>query len=123
MAPYGGPVQPGIAVGGFPTPRSGDGPDFKLATGIILTFLVNNHQKKSLLTPAMKWEWEFVQFLKNFSSDDLDIAFSAERSIQDGIEELSEAEASTVLISYGVMFLYVAIALGKIKSFRYFLVS
>lgn len=64
----------------------------------------------------------FINYLKGFKSPHLDIAFSAERSIQDAIEELSEAETSTVLISYGVMFLYVAIALGNFKSFRTLLV-
>lgn len=52
----------------------------------------------------------------------MDIAFSAERSIQDGIIELSEAETGTVLISYMVMLIYVAIALGKVKSFKTFFV-
>lgn len=52
----------------------------------------------------------------------MDIAFSAERSIQDGIIELSEAETGTVLISYTVMFIYVAIALGKVKNFKTFFV-
>lgn len=65
----------------------------------------------------------FVNFLKKFSSDKMDIAFSAERSIEDGIEEMSAAEASTVIISYSVMFVYVAIALGKIKNCREFLVN
>lgn len=52
----------------------------------------------------------------------MEIAFSAERSIEDGIAEMSEAESSTVLISYSVMFVYIAIALGKIRSFRSLLV-
>lgn len=64
----------------------------------------------------------FVNFLKNYSSIHLEIAFSAERSIQDAIEELSEAESSTVLISYTVMFIYVSIALGNFKSFTTLLV-
>lgn len=50
------------------------------------------------------------------------IAFSAERSIQDAIEELSETESTTVIISYSVMFIYVAIALGKFKNFKTILV-
>lgn len=53
----------------------------------------------------------------------MDIAFSAERSIEDGIEEISQAEMSTVVISYVVMFVYIALALGKIRSLRYLFVS
>lgn len=52
----------------------------------------------------------------------MEIAFSAERSIEDGIAEMSEAESSTVFISYSVMFVYIAIALGKIRSFKSLLV-
>lgn len=67
--------------------------------------------------------FRFVNFLKTFTSDEMEIAFNAERSIQDAIEELSESESSTVLISYTVMFIYVAVALGSFRSFHTFLVS
>lgn len=53
----------------------------------------------------------------------MDLAFSAERSIEDGIEEISQAEVPTVIVSYAVMFVYIAIALGKIRSCRYLMVS
>lgn len=66
--------------------------------------------------------YRFVDFLKNYSSDQMDFAFSAERSIEDGIDEISQAEVPTVIISYVVMFIYVAFALGKIRSFRYLMV-
>ena len=52
----------------------------------------------------------------------MDIAFSAERSITDEIDRLSRSEISTVAISYAVMFVYIAIALGKITSFKEVLV-
>lgn len=60
--------------------------------------------------------------MKSFKSDDMKIAFNAERSIQDAIQELSESDSLTVAMSYTVMFLYVAIALGRFKSFRTILV-
>lgn len=79
MAPYGGPIEPGVAVGGFPKPEpgwysyrslisfnssnrstfltvAGEAPDYRLATGLIITFLANNHQNKTLLEPALEWE-------------------------------------------------------------------
>lgn len=43
----------------------------------------------------------------------MEIAFSAERSIEDEIEELSTSTASTVIISYAVMFIYITLSLGK----------
>lgn len=64
-----------------------------------------------------------MDYLKNYENDLFDFAFSAERSIEDGIAELSEAETPTVIISYVVMFIYVTIALGKFKGVRDLFVS
>lgn len=113
---YGGPIEPGIAVGGMPEVAVGDDPDYMLATGLVITFLGKNQNDEALLEPNFVWEKLFVDFMKNYSNDKLDIAYSAERSIQDAIVELSEGEVGTVVISYVVMFLYVAIALGRIRS-------
>ncbi|EDV95122.1 NPC intracellular cholesterol transporter 1 homolog 1b [Drosophila grimshawi] len=113
---YGGPIEPGIAVGGMPKVGAGEDPDYMLATGLVLTFLGKNQNDESLLEPSFVWEKRFIDFMKNYSSDSLDIAYSAERSIQDAIVELSEGEVGTVVISYVVMFLYVSIALGRIRS-------
>ncbi|XP_073833779.1 Niemann-Pick type C-1b [Musca autumnalis] len=121
FGPYGGPIEPGISVGGMPKVNSGEDPNYLLATGVSLTFLGKNQNNEALLEPNLEWEKRFVDFLKNYTNDKLDIAFSAERSIQDAIVELSEGEVSTVLISYVVMFVYVAIALGKIRSCLHFL--
>lgn len=53
----------------------------------------------------------------------MDVAFSSERSIEDELERVSKAEVYTVIISYGVMFAYIAIALGHFRSFSTLLVS
>lgn len=71
----------------------------------------------------MRWEKRFVDYLKQVNSSLMDVAFSAERSIEDGIREVSEAEVSTVLISYAVMFAYVAFALGRFRGWRTVLVG
>lgn len=113
---YGGPIEPGIAVGGMPAVASGEDPDYMLATGLVLTFLGKNQNDVSKLDISFEWEKRFIDFMKNYTSTRLDIAYSAERSIQDAIVELSEGEVGTVVISYVVMFLYVAIALGRIRS-------
>ncbi|KAH8344530.1 hypothetical protein KR084_009807 [Drosophila pseudotakahashii] len=118
---YGGPIEPGIAVGGMPKVAVGEDPDYMLATGLVITFLGRNQIDETKLEPNLKWEKLFVDFLRDYKSDRLDIAYMAERSIQDAIVELSEGEVSTVVISYVVMFVYVAIALGHIRSCRGFL--
>lgn len=43
--------------------------------------------------------------------DFMEVAFSAERSIQDEIERESYGEISTIVISYVVMFVYITVAL------------
>lgn len=50
LAPYGGPVEPGLALGGFKKE------DFTDARGIGLTFLVNNKLNETELEPALNWE-------------------------------------------------------------------
>lgn len=113
---FGGPIEPGIAVGGMPPTDNGEDPEYMLATGLVLTFLGKNQLDEAKLEISLEWEKRFVDFMKSYKSEHLDIAFSAERSIQDAIVELSEGEVSTVVISYLVMFIYVAIALGRIRS-------
>lgn len=92
--------------------------DYRMARGVVLTFLLNNYVDPDQLQPALEWESRFVAYLKNFSSEHLEFAFMAERSIEDGIEEISQAETVTVLISYAVMFLYITLAMGRLRSFR-----
>ncbi|XP_035780137.1 NPC intracellular cholesterol transporter 1 homolog 1b-like [Anopheles albimanus] len=119
---YGGPIEPGVALGGFPRPTEPGGtPDFRLATAVILTFLVENKANKDELGPAERWERRFMDYLREYESPLMDIAYSAERSIEDGIDEMSEAELYTVIISYVVMFVYITISLGRIRGLRHFL--
>lgn len=123
LAPYGGPIEPAIAVGGLPESALGENPDYKLATGVVVTFLLNNNANKSELGPAMAWEKLFIDHLKNFTSDTMKIAFMSERSIEDGIDEMSKAELWTVIVSYIVMFVYITIALGKVRNVQTFFVE
>lgn len=114
LAPYGGPIIPGVAVGGATQDDHLD------AVGMTLTFLVENKNNEDELTNAYAWEKAFIEFMKkwdaNNRSEYMHVAFSAERSIQDEIERLSESEVLTVVISYIVMFVYIALALGKIVN-------
>ena len=54
--------------------------------------------------------------MKNYSArtdTNLTVRFSAERSIEDEINRESSADVMTILISYLLMFAYVAVALGR----------
>ena len=61
--------------------------------------------------------------MKNYKNPNLTISFKAERSIEDELDRESNSDIFTILISYGIMFLYISIALGHIKSCSRFLVS
>jgi len=46
------------------------------------------------------------------------IAFNSERSIEDELKRESEGEVATIIASYSIMFLYIAVALGEVNDFR-----
>ena len=65
----------------------------------------------------MEWEEALIDFLKEKQSDPdiryMDIAFYTERSTTDEVTRGSESDIFTIAVSYLVMFVYVAVALGK----------
>lgn len=54
--------------------------------------------------------------MKNYKNPNLTISFTAERSIEDELNRESESDIATVVTSYAVMFLYISLALGHIRS-------
>ncbi|XP_016843552.1 NPC intracellular cholesterol transporter 1 homolog 1b [Nasonia vitripennis] len=132
LAPYKGPIIPAIAVGGFledgKTSRY-EGGDYVRSTGLILTFLVKSphNSEKEQLELAKKWELRFIEFMKYWDEHErpqfMDVAYSTERSIEDELERSSRAEAITMIISYALMFIYIALALGEYKLSCYCFVS
>ncbi|KRT84012.1 Hedgehog receptor, partial [Oryctes borbonicus] len=122
LAKYQGPVDPAIAMGGFLKPGQSlaDNPQFNEATAIIITFLVNNHHNKTMLGPAMEWEKKYVEFMKNWTKTKkpgfMDIAYTSERSIEDELDRESHSDVMTILISYVIMFAYIAVSLGQLRS-------
>ncbi|XP_030752069.1 NPC intracellular cholesterol transporter 1 isoform X3 [Sitophilus oryzae] len=122
LAPYGGPIDPAIALGGFlkPGENLAENPKYEEATAVILTFLVNNYHNKSKVVAAMEWEKIFVEFMTNYTknnmSDFMDIGFTSERSIEDELDRESQGDVITILISYLIMFAYIAVSLGQLNS-------
>ncbi|NXN94904.1 NPC1 protein, partial [Rhinopomastus cyanomelas] len=118
LGTFGGPVFPWLVLGGY------DGENYNNATALVITFPVNNYYKDSRkLMKALAWEKEFINFLKSYNNSNLTISFSAERSIEDEINRESNSDVSTVLTSYVVMFVYISIALGHVRSWRRLLVD
>ncbi|KAF7992770.1 hypothetical protein HCN44_005114 [Aphidius gifuensis] len=123
LGSYGGPIEPAIAVGGFL--NSGEtlkNPPYENATAIVLTFLINNYQNKTKLEPALEWEEKFIDYMKNWTEKAkpqyMDVAFFSERSIEDELDRQSRSDIFTIMISYIIMFAYIAITLGRLRSFK-----
>ena len=114
---FGGPVSPSIAFGGY------DGKNYADASTLVVTFVINNHDDDSKNARAKAWEKRFIDYLKNFEDDHLEVAFMAERSIEDELERESHADIYTIVVSYLIMFLYITIALGQINQCDRFMVS
>ena len=121
MAQFGGPIDPYMVLGAFPTH---DGvPDYAKAQALVITITIRNHQKGEQLENALLWEKHFLKYMGNYRSKWFDVKYRAERSIEDEIERESKSDIKTVLISYLIMFLYIAIALGRIRNVRHLFVD
>ncbi|XP_063588187.1 NPC intracellular cholesterol transporter 1-like [Penaeus indicus] len=123
LGSYGGPVFPYTALGGFLKEDDliSDSPSYWESTALVITIVLANHNDKSLLGPALAWEERFLEYMKEIVSDgnltlNMDIAYNAERGIEDELKRESMNDVLTILISYLIMFAYVAIALGNVSS-------
>lgn len=72
------------------------------------------------MAPALEWEKKFISFMKNWTANEkpdfIDIAFTSERSIEDELYRESQSDVMTILVSYLIMFAYIAISLGQLNS-------
>lgn len=118
MGTYGGPVLTHVALGGFLSPNEtlSQSADYLSANTLVITLPIDNFFNKSLIQPALAWEKVFNNYMLNYSHPMMDIAFRSERSIEDELERMSHSDILTVIISYIIMFLYIALALGPSNS-------
>lgn len=121
LAPYGGPVFPYVVIGNYEKGQ------YAQSAAIIVTYLIRNNVDVSKNGPAEAWEASFIDFLKNYKSDRFTLSFMAERSVEDEISRESKSDVMTILISYAVMFAYIAFSLGQYNIYNnnlaYFLVQ
>ncbi|VTJ90604.1 Hypothetical predicted protein, partial [Marmota monax] len=113
LGTFGGPVFLWLVLEGY------DDQNYNNATALVITFPVNNYYSDTeKLQRAQATEKEFINFVKNYKNPNLTISFTTERSIQDELNRESNGDIFTVVISYAIMFLYISLALGHIKSCR-----
>ncbi|CAH8648900.1 unnamed protein product [Dicrocoelium dendriticum] len=116
------PILPAVVFGGF------NGTNYNGSQSVVLTFLVNNdpNPRSEQVRKAELWEAEYLRILRRWAKENADLAtisYQAERSVEDEINRQSEADVSTVVISYIVMFIYVSIFVAYYRSCRTILVD
>ncbi|MGH0183683.1 UNVERIFIED_CONTAM: hypothetical protein FKN15_012752, partial [Acipenser sinensis] len=121
MADYGAPVFPFLAVGGYKNE------DYSEAEALILTFSLNNFQRDTLgFELALRWEQKFLDLVQEYQrnpSTNFTFTYMAERSLEDEINRTTMEDIPIFMISYAVIFIYIALALGEYSSFKSVLVS
>jgi Niemann-Pick C1 protein len=116
IAPWGGSADPEVVLGGY------DNDDMLSANTLLINFPINNYVLEADLVPVLEFEGRFIEVLKDYIAnkkpDYIDVAFGTERSVEDELIRVSVAEIVPIMISYILMFVYVTLALGHIRSLR-----
>ncbi|XP_065652325.1 NPC intracellular cholesterol transporter 1 isoform X2 [Hydra vulgaris] len=122
MSQFGAPVPPKLVFGGF------HGDRYTESKALIITFVVKNHLNDKENEKAEAWEKVFLEHVREWKENvapklGVSVAYSSERSVQDEIARTSESDVVTILVSYVLMFLYIAVGLGQFKSMKRVLVD
>lgn len=121
MADYGGPVFPFLAVGGY------NDDDYTNAEALIMTFSLNNFPRTDpRFKVVMQWETEFLKIVQEYQKNpktNFTFAYMAERSLEDEINRTTAEDIPIFMISYAVIFVYIAVALGEYSSCKRLLVD
>ncbi|NP_001268305.1 NPC1-like intracellular cholesterol transporter 1 precursor [Mesocricetus auratus] len=116
IADYGAPIFPFLAVGGY------QGTDYSEAEALIITFSLNNYPADDpRMAQAKLWEEAFLKEMQAFQSsvaDKFQVAFSAERSLEDEINRTTIQDLPVFAISYIIVFLYISLALGSYSKWK-----
>ncbi|CAI4225473.1 unnamed protein product [Auanema sp. JU1783] len=101
---FGGPLTPLPLFGG-----SNATDYFYNSTAINIAFVISGRVNKK---KALAWEESFINHLKEYKHESVQVSFMAERSISDEIQRESESDGYTIMISCILMVSYVIFALG-----------
>nr|XP_014344420.1 PREDICTED: Niemann-Pick C1-like protein 1 [Latimeria chalumnae] len=121
MADYGAPVFPFLAVGGY------EGIEFQAAKALIMTFSLNNYPRNDQrFEYVLLWEKKFLDIIQEYKqnkSSSVNIAYMAERSLEDEINRTTVEDLPIFAISYVVILVYIALALGEYSSWKRILID
>ena len=137
MSSGGIPIQPYWMLGGFiPENVTGfpENPNYENSTAVTMNFIVNNFDSHSDdeediegIKKAKSWEKVFIEFMKEWVAKEentlyMDVAFTAERAIEDELNRETYMDIAIIALSYILMFCYITFSLGKITTLRRFMV-
>ncbi|CAF0998298.1 unnamed protein product [Adineta ricciae] len=123
---FGGTINPFMVLGNYSDAA------YANATALVITLVIENSNDPEKVQLAEAWEKVFLSFMKNFTEEqkslraagewnktaNFTVYYSAERSIEDELNRQSQSDILTIGISYTIMFLYVTLTLGHIRSWR-----
>ena len=138
MSSGGIPIQPNWILGGFiPENVTGfpENPSYEQSTAVTMNFIVNNFDPHSDdpedvegLEKAKAWEKVYIDFMKEWAAKEentkyMDVAFTAERAIEDELNRETYMDVAIIALSYILMFAYITFSLGRITTLKRFMVS
>ncbi|CAF4224777.1 unnamed protein product, partial [Rotaria sp. Silwood2] len=123
---FGGTINPFMVLGNYSNGV------YANATALVITIVIENSNDPEKIQLAEAWEKVFLDYMKNFietqkslraagrwnETANFTVYYSSERSIQDELNRQSRSDILTIVISYTIMFLYVTLTLGHIRSWR-----
>ncbi|KAI9030088.1 patched family-domain-containing protein [Phycomyces nitens] len=109
------PLKPQMVLGGY------EGQEYLKAKAMIVTFVLQNSLDPVETAKSEEWERFILRtILSNVNAqpewEGVNISYSTESSLETELNKSSNTDATTVLLSYLVMFLYASIALGRFTS-------
>ncbi|DAZ93846.1 TPA: hypothetical protein N0F65_002177 [Lagenidium giganteum] len=112
-------------LGGFPAGAEGNTTLYLQSKAFVSTALVYNYHDSEDNKPAVHWEREFIDMIKEEAATNkfFDIYFMAETSVQDEIARESSGDVLPVALSYTLMIIYVTLGINRWSFDRSFFVT
>ena len=80
------------------------------SSAVVISILLSG---RGSMRKMLGWEEGFINLMKDYKHENVQLSFMAERSIQDEIRREGLADAYTVIIACILMVVYVIFALGQ----------
>ncbi|KAJ0391575.1 hypothetical protein P43SY_010874 [Pythium insidiosum] len=116
LASFGAPMNLyNTILGGFPKGAELDTKLFLQSKAMVSTALVYNYYELEKNEPAVNWEREYVDNLKQEAATNelFDLYFMTESSVQDEIDRSSKGDILPIAMSYTLMIIYVSLGTNR----------